>query len=123
MKNSSPGNSLGLCISIVLAAAGVCRAQVQSVTNAPVAAPNASVPTDYTVVQRDLNSRIWEGHSYRTNDAGIVFTNTHRYTELCTGMAYMQDGQLLDSVEEIDPIASAPTSKPVGTTSLAAICF
>jgi hypothetical protein len=83
---------------------GICRAQGQSVTNTPVDQTNPNVPADYAVIQRGLDWRIWEGHTYQTNDSGVVFTNTHSYTELATGMAYMRDGQLLDSVEEIDPI-------------------
>ena len=84
--------------------ASACRGQLQTGQGATNAA-NPHVPTDYAVVARDFNSQVWEGHTYVTNQDGTVYTNTHRYTELCMGMFFMKNGQLTQSVEEIDPAA------------------
>jgi len=87
-------------LAALLAVAGMSDAQGQSATNGP--APSS--PINYTVVQRGLDWRVLQGHNYETNQSGKVITNVYRYTELATGMAYMENGQLLDSLEKIDPI-------------------
>lgn len=61
-------------------------------------------PSDnYVCVQRGPNSRIWQRSVISTKAAGIITTNLHSYTELATGVCYLQNGQYVDSVEEIDP--------------------
>jgi hypothetical protein len=100
LSSKTPGFRVYLVLALV-ALSGVCRAQVQTSTNAPV----LTTPDGYSVIERGLDYRVWHGATYQTNDSGDVITNNQQYTELATGMSYMENGQLLDSVEEIDPVA------------------
>jgi hypothetical protein len=61
-----------------------------------------SASTDYSIVQRGPNSRVWQRTILTTNQSGLVETNINSYTELCTGLCYLQNGQYLDSVEQIN---------------------
>ena len=74
-------------------------AQVQSGTN-------GSTPGDYVCVERGPDSKVWQRTVLQTNQSGEVTTNEQSaYTELATGLCYLQDGQYVDSVEEVDPVA------------------
>lgn len=86
-----------VCLGITLAG----RAQ-----NGPLAqSTNVSGPQDtpYTIISRDENSRVWQRTVYAQDASGQWVTNLHSYTELASGICYQQNGQWLDSVEEIDP--------------------
>jgi len=67
----------------------------------------ASAPgsSDYSIVQRGPNSRLWRRTLVQTNAIGTVTTNLQSYTELATGVCYLNNGQYVDSVEEVDPAA------------------
>ena len=65
-----------------------------------------STPSDYVCVERGPHSKIWQRAVLHTNQSGVVRTNLQSYTELATGLCYLQDGQYVDSVEEVDPMAS-----------------
>ncbi len=68
-------------------------------------APAAS--TDYSIVQRGPDSRVWQRSLLCTNDAGSVTTNCQSYTEIGTGICYLStsNGQYVDSVEQVEPVA------------------
>lgn len=73
------------------------KAQIaQSVT------PVSSASPDYVCVHRGPDSRVWQRSVVRTNTDGTMTTNVQAYTELHSGVCYQKDGQLVDSVEEID---------------------
>ena len=59
-------------------------------------------PTAYAAVSRDANSRVWESTSYQVSPSGQTVPQVHRYTELATGLCYQQNGQWLDSQEQIN---------------------
>ena len=66
---------------------------------------NAQAFGSYACVQRGPHSKVWQMATLQTNASGIVRTNFESYTEVATGLCYLQNGQYMDSVEEID---SAP---------------
>ena len=43
--------------------------------------------------------------TFATNETGDVTTNYSSYTELATGISYLLNGEYVDSVEEVDPVA------------------
>lgn len=58
---------------------------------------------DYTVVARTLNSRVWQRVGFVTNKFdGQVRVVTNSFTELRTGICYETNGEMVDSVEQID---------------------
>ena len=60
----------------------------------------------FTCVERSPNSRVWQSQTFITNDSGEVITNTASYTELCTGICYLQNGQYVDSVQQINIVGT-----------------
>ena len=66
----------------------------QTATSVPPATP-------YTVVSRDANSRVWERTTYELSPSGKVIEHKQHYTELATGLCYQQNGQWVDSEEQI----------------------
>ena len=74
-------------------------------TNAP------AVSVAPTIVQRSAHSRIWARITSQTNAAGQVTVVTNKaYTELASGLCYQQNGQWLDSVEQIDIVAGGASA-------------
>src|SRR5215469_11052746 len=86
------------CASLLLAVFTLCSAQTISGTQATV----VPTPTAPTIVSRDANSRIWQSTSYELSPSGNVVPHLHQYTELATGLCYQQNGQWLDSQEQIN---------------------
>jgi len=81
----------------------LCLCAIACPAQTPVAsATNTSYQSDYAIVQRGPHSRVWQRTTVTTNQAGLVRTNTHSYTELCTGICYLQNGAYADSVEQIN---------------------
>ena len=84
----------------------VLQASLYAQMNSQPAAPNTNGPAANvaaTVIARSPSSRIWARITRQTNGAGQVSVVTNRaYTELGSGLCYEKDGQLVDSVEEID---------------------
>jgi hypothetical protein len=67
---------------------------------------STSIPTPgYVITQRALNSRVWQEPSVTTNVDGTVSTNISAYTEVRSGLCYMNEGVLADSSDEIDLVA------------------
>ena len=67
--------------------------QAQSATVPP--------PTPYSIVERDANSRIWERTTYELSPSGQIIPYVHHYTEVATGLCYQQNGQWVDSQEQM----------------------
>ena len=59
--------------------------------------------TDFAVVERGANHRIWEKTTYEVGPNGLAIPQKHRYTELATGLNYRQNGQWVESQEVIEP--------------------
>jgi hypothetical protein len=100
METKSVNSPFSLTIGglIVICAAFTIPAQVQpGVTQSSTSA--------YECVQRGPHSKVWQQSVVRTNQSGIVTTNLHSYTELATGLCYLQNGRYIDSVEQISPAA------------------
>lgn len=68
-------------------------------------ATNASATSSYLCVRRGPHSKVWQRSVVQTDPSGRLRTNQESYTELATGLCYLQNGQYVDSVEEIDPVA------------------
>jgi hypothetical protein len=96
MMNARDGFVTPLLAVLCLWAGSSASAQVQSAT---------STPGDYVCVERGPDSKVWQRILLQTNQSGVVRTNLQSYTELATGLCYLQDGQYVDSVEEVEPVA------------------
>lgn len=59
-------------------------------------------PTPYQVVNRGANFNIWQRTEYEKTRDGSIVPHVHSYTELASGLNYLQNGQWTDSKEEID---------------------
>ena len=80
---------------ICIWASSSATAQIQSTT---------STPCDYVCVERGPHAKVWQRAVLHTNQSGVVRTNLQSYIELATGLGYLQDGQYVDSVEEVDSV-------------------
>jgi hypothetical protein len=58
-------------------------------------------PTPYVITTQDANSRVWQRMDYQMSPSGDVITNTHSYTEICSGLNHWV-GKWVESKEEID---------------------
>jgi len=81
---------LGVLLLIVTV---VCQAQ-QTASVPP--------PTPYSIVQRGSDSRVWEQTNYELSPSGQVIPYVQHYTELASGLCYQQNGQWVDSQEQIN---------------------
>lgn len=81
--------------------------QAQQATSVPTPAP-------YTIVSRDANSRVWERTTYELSKSGQTISHKHHYTELASGLCYQQNGQWLDSKEEINILPDGTASATNG---------
>jgi hypothetical protein len=63
-------------------------------------------PGGFVCVERGPDSKVWQRTVLQTNQSGAVTTHLQSYTELATGLCYPQDGQYVDSVEEVDATAN-----------------
>src|ERR1035438_8075278 len=59
-------------------------------------------PTLYAITVQDANSRGWQRTDYQTSPFGEVTTNTHGYTEICSGLNHLVNGKWVESSEQID---------------------
>src|SRR5262245_4684236 len=67
------------------------------------AQPGGPTGAPYTVVERGPHQRVMQSMSFQTNELGAVSVSTNSYTELATGMYYVNDeGQWAESREEIE---------------------
>jgi hypothetical protein len=90
-----------LCFAHLLPWTGVVQAQTPTPT-----ATNQIDSSDFVCVQRGAHSRLWQKTTLTTNQSGDVITNISSYTELCTGLCYLQNGQYTDSVEQINIVGT-----------------
>ena len=86
-----------------------CWTNAQTISSSPSASgvnPGQTAPsaTPYAVVSRDANSRVWERTVYESGPSGQAIPRKHRYTELATGLNYLDSNtkQWVESKEEID---------------------
>jgi hypothetical protein len=86
-----------LFLIVALSVLPLCRAQ--QVTQPGV---NLPAPTPPIIISRDANSRVWERTDYEREANGQIIPVKHQYTELASGLCYQQDGQWLDSLEQIN---------------------
>jgi hypothetical protein len=84
--------------AILLGCGGLCQAQTPPATNEPDS-------SGYSIVRRGPNSRIWQRALLCTNAVGDVTTNLQSYTELATGVCYLSNGEYVDTVEQVEPVA------------------
>lgn len=66
---------------------------------------NATNSSDYICVSRGPDWKLWQKIVLQTNQSGVITTNLHSYKELGTGLCYLQNGQYVDSVEQIVSVA------------------
>jgi hypothetical protein len=62
--------------------------------------------TPYAVVERGANHRTWERTLHEKRPDGTIIPHIHGYTELATGMHFSEQGQWLESKEEIEILPS-----------------
>jgi hypothetical protein len=71
-------------------------------TNAQTISQPALTNTAYAVVSKGANQQVWQNTTYETLPSGQKVPHIHQYTELATGLHYWNNGQWLDSKEEIN---------------------
>ena len=59
------------------------------------------MPTSYSVVQRNANSRIWQRTTSEVSPSGQTISHLHQYTEMASGLCCQKNGQWADSKEQI----------------------
>src|SRR5580693_750297 len=73
--------------------------QAQTVSNNT----NISAPTQFSIVQRSENQRIWQGTSWEVLPSGQTIPHMQQYTEIANGICYIgNDSQWHDSQEVIN---------------------
>ncbi|HEY9175905.1 MAG TPA: hypothetical protein VI136_26795, partial [Verrucomicrobiae bacterium] len=65
----------------------------------------------YRVTERGPHHRVWMKVILETNSVGLVEAQTNRYTELATGLHYLQDGQWRESKEELELVAGGAIAR------------
>ena len=88
---------LALCVSTPWAGA-----QTIASPSATVSSSGKVQDTDYAVVERGPNHRVWQRTTYETTPDGKQTPHIHAYTELATGLHYLEKGQWVESKEEIE---------------------
>jgi hypothetical protein len=93
------------CLVIALLASTLVWGQTRTTgTGTTTTAKKTALPkpTPYSVVQRGANDRVWERATYERTPYGTIVPKKHQYTELATGMHYWNNGQWVESKEQID---------------------
>jgi hypothetical protein len=72
-----------------------------AVINSLGAEVNPVNTNSYSVVARGPNDRLWQKTIYETTRSGRRNPQVHKYTELATGLHYLQNGQWVESRELI----------------------
>jgi len=76
--------------------------RINAATNADPGAATTP-PTDYEVIERGANHRVWQRTEYETLPDGSVVPHLHQYTELASGLHYLNgSGQWVESQEQIE---------------------
>jgi len=73
--------------ALICFAFAVINLQGQSLVAQPQV--NVPSPTPYIIVSQDGNSRVWQREEYAVQPGRGVVTNTSKYTELATGLNYL----------------------------------
>jgi hypothetical protein len=92
-------NSIAFGYILLLGSAGFLWGA--PVVSQPVQTKTPPPPTPYSVVGKDANSSVWQRTVYEFDPSGQAIPKLHSYTEVATGLHYQQNGQWLDSKEEI----------------------
>jgi hypothetical protein len=90
-------NVAKFCAIALLSIPGLCQAQLATGTQSIQIPP----PTPPAIVSRDANSRVWAWTEYEQGPNGQTVPRAHSYTELASGLCYQQNGEWLDSQEQI----------------------
>jgi archaellum component FlaF (FlaF/FlaG flagellin family) len=95
--------AFSLTLGIIVGASYICQAQ--NISSQPI---QVTVPTStpYAITVQDANSRVWQRTDYQRAPSGDVITNTHSFTEICSGLNHLVNGQWVESKEEIDILAN-----------------
>jgi RHS repeat-associated protein len=92
-------------LTIVLLVVAASRIQGQvSQSGPPASAGQGTIQaqdTPYVVVSKGANQQVWQKTTYETLPSGQMVPHIHQYTELATGLHYWNNGQWVDSEEEI----------------------
>jgi hypothetical protein len=80
-------------------ASNVSVAQSAANQQTQIAVPS---PTPYGISVQDANSRVWQRTDYQISPSGEVITNSHGYTEICSGLNHLVNGKWVESSEQID---------------------
>jgi len=104
-----------LIIAFIALTGIVAPGQVaQSSATTTSGAAGVAQDTPWAVAQRDANSRVWQRTTYETTPDGRKTPHVHKYTELATGLCYQQNGQWLDSQEQIIILPNGTASATQG---------
>ena len=82
------------------------QAQVAGSSTSQTAVGPTTLPkaTEYRVVDRGPNHRVWQRETYEAGPKGLIIPHVHKYMELATGMHYKNGlGEWIESKELIEP--------------------
>ncbi|MGP8218816.1 MAG: immunoglobulin domain-containing protein [Limisphaerales bacterium] len=105
-----------LTIVLLIFAASRIQGQV-SQSGPPAIAGQGTGPvqdTPYAVVSKGANQQVWQKTTYETLPSGQTVLHIHQYTELATGLHYWNNGQWVDSKEEINILPNGTTAATQG---------
>ena len=90
-----------LCNIIIVASSFIfiVLSQAQQISSAISSVPTTPQPA---IVARDANSRVWQWIENDEGPNGQTVQRTHSFTELASGLCYGQNGQWMDSQEQIN---------------------
>jgi len=91
-------NLLCHTVPFLVAASVLCRAQTIANPQTTILPP----PTEPTIASRDSDARVWAWTEYQQGPTGQAVPVVHQYTELASGLCYQQNGQWMDSQEQIN---------------------
>ena len=106
-------------LAIILLSSIAARAQTAGTATQTTAGQSTlPPPTAYSVVEYGGNHRVWERTVYEHGPKGTIIPKKHRVTELASGMYYQNNGQWVESKEEIDVLPQGGAAATQGQHQL-----
>jgi len=89
--------------------------QAQTVTSPPIAGSQpVTADTPWAITLRGANQRVWQKTTYEKLPSGKIVPHVQQYTELATGMHYWQNGQWVESKEQINILPNGTAAATQG---------
>src|ERR1039458_8991004 len=105
--------TLGFSLLILTAVGALAQpaTEIPSTPPGPASTDGTGGAQDYSIVERGAYYRIWSKVRWETNALGGVMARTNSYTELASGMYYLDGGQWLESMELIESVPGGAVAR------------